>query len=63
MADINRIAPMVSELVRGMSVALYTTLVGAVFSLWLTVNYQLLASGAVKLVTGLVRLGEADAHP
>ncbi len=60
-ADVDKIAPMVGELIRGMSVALYTTLVGAIFSLWLTVNYQILAGGAVTLVAAIVRRGEAHA--
>ena len=45
-----------------MSVALYTTLVGAVLSLWLTINYHILSSGAVRLATDLVALGEANAR-
>ena len=61
--DVRAIAPMVTELIRGMSVALYTTLVGAVLNLWLTVNYHILSAGAVKLLTGLVSLGEANARP
>ncbi len=61
--DVRAIAPMVTDLIRGMSVALYTTLVGAVSSLWLTVNYHMLADGAVKLLTSLVALGEANAQP
>ena len=60
-ADVDKIAPMVGELIRGMSVALYTTLVGSILSLWLTVNHHILASGAVKLVTAVVRRGEAHA--
>ena len=61
--DVRAIAPMVTELIRGMSVALYTTLVGAVLNLWLTVNYHILAGGAVKLATALITLGEANARP
>ncbi len=60
-ADVDKIAPMVGELIRGMSVALYTTLVGAILSLWLTVNYHILSGGAVKLVVAIVRRGEANA--
>ena len=60
-ADVDKIAPMVGELIRGMSVALYTTLVGAILSLWLTVNFQILSGGAVKLVVATVRRGEAHA--
>ncbi len=60
--DIRNITPMVSNLLRGMSVALFTTLVGAILNLWLTVNYHILAGGAVKLLTGVVALGEANAR-
>ena len=60
-ADVDKIAPMVGELIRGMSVALYTTLVGAILSLWLTVNFHILSGGAVKLVVATVRRGEAHA--
>lgn len=60
--DVQAITPMVTTLIHGMSVALYTTLVGAVLSLWLTVNYRLLAGGAVKLATELVALGEENAR-
>ena len=62
-ADVNAVAPMVADLIRGMSVALSTTLTGAVLNLWLTVNYHMLTSGATKLVTSLVALGEANARP
>ena len=49
---------MVSTLIDGMSVALYTTLVGAVLNVWLMVNYRLVDSGTVPLVTTIVELGE-----
>ena len=61
--DVRAIAPMVTNLVAGMSVALYTTFVGAVLNLWLTVNYHLLRGGAVRLVTALIALGERNARP
>ena len=51
---------MVATLIGGMSVALYTTLVGAALSLWLTVNYQMLAVDTVRFVTALVAIGEAN---
>ena len=60
--DVRAITPMVTALISGMSVALYTTLVGAVLHLWLMVNYRFLAGGAVKLATSLVALGEANAE-
>ncbi len=61
-SDIRAVTPMVTALIRGMSVALYTTLVGAVMNLWLMVNYHLLAAGATKLATDLIALGEANAR-
>lgn len=61
-SDVTAISPMVSRLLSGMSVALYTTLVGAVLNLWLTVNYQLLTGGAVAFVTTLIALGESHAR-
>ena len=54
------VGPMVATLIGGMSVALYTTLVGAALSLWLTVNYQMLAVDTVRFVTALVAIGEAN---
>ncbi len=61
--DVAQISPMVSELLAGMSVALYTTLVGTVLHLWLMVNYHLLAGGAARLAVALIGLGEANARP
>ena len=59
-SNVKAIAPMVSTMIEGMSTALYTTLVGALLNLWLLTNYQLLASGTVKLITGLVEFGEVN---
>ena len=56
--DVESIAPMVTTLIDGMSVALYTTLVGAVLNIWLMVNYRLLEGGTVTLLTTIVELGE-----
>ncbi len=60
-ADVSAIGPMVSALIGGMSVALYTTLVGAILNVWLMVNYRLLESGTVRLLTALVERGERHA--
>ena len=62
-ADVSSIGPMVTILISGMSVALHTTLVGAVLNIWLMVNYRLLEGGTVTLVTSIVELGERDARP
>ena len=56
--DIDNISSMVALLIKGMSTALMTTLVGAVLNIWLMANYQLLATGTVKLITAIVELGE-----
>jgi hypothetical protein len=57
-ADVSSIGPMVSILIEGMSVALYTTLVGAVLNVWLMLNYRLIESGTVRLLTAIVERGE-----
>ncbi|MCG8561820.1 MAG: MotA/TolQ/ExbB proton channel family protein [Hyphomicrobiales bacterium] len=56
--EVNSVAPMVSTLITGMSVALYTTLLGAVLNVWLSLNHRLLATGTVNLIAALVELGE-----
>lgn len=60
-ADVSAIGPMVSTLIGGMSVALYTTLAGAVLNIWLMINYRLLEGGTVRLLTTVVELGERHA--
>jgi len=62
-ADASSIGPMVTILISGMSVALHTTLVGAVLNIWLMINYRLLEGGTVTLLTAIVELGEGDARP
>jgi hypothetical protein len=57
-SDVKAISPMVSTLLSGMSVALYTTLAGAALNLWLMVNHRLLAGATSRLVAGLVERGE-----
>lgn len=59
-ADIGAIGPMVSTLIGGMSVALSTTLVGAVLNIWLMINYRILESGALRLYTAIVEQGERN---
>lgn len=59
-ADIGAVGPMVSTLIEGMAVALYTTLAGSVLSVWLMINYRLLESGVVHLLTQVVERGEAQ---
>ena len=58
-SDANNVAGMVSRLIAGMSIALYTTLLGAVLNLWLTINYRILATGTVNLLGAIVERGEA----
>jgi hypothetical protein len=61
-ADVGAISPMISTLIQGMAVALYTTLVGAVFHVWLLVNYQILATGTVNLANAIIERAEAPDH-
>ncbi|GBF26948.1 hypothetical protein MnTg02_01992 [bacterium MnTg02] len=58
-SDVTAISTMVGTLISGMSLALYTTLLGAVLSVWMTVNHRILATGSVNLLTAIVELGEA----
>lgn len=60
--SVDAIAPMVAELIHGMSVALYTTLVGSVLHLWLKVDALMLSTGAARLIDQLVGRGERDAR-
>ncbi|MPY72205.1 MAG: hypothetical protein GEU92_19270 [Alphaproteobacteria bacterium] len=56
--DVSKVAPMVAKLLVGMSVALYTTLVGTVLHLWLSANYHLLAVGVANFTSHLIARGE-----
>ncbi len=58
--DIKAVGAMISTLITGMSVALYTTLVGAVLNVWLMINYHLLATGTVNLIAAIIERGEHD---
>jgi hypothetical protein len=61
-AEVEAVGPMVATLIEGMSVALYTTLVGAVLNLWLMINHNMLTTGTVKLLTALIEFGEDHAR-
>lgn len=57
-ASVEQIAPMVATLIRGMSIALYTTLIGALLHVWLMINYRILLAGTMHLFNAIVELGE-----
>jgi biopolymer transport protein ExbB/TolQ len=57
-SDAERVGGIISNLISGMSVALNTTLVGAVLYVWLIVNHRLLTTGTVKLLTATLELGQ-----
>ncbi len=59
--EVENVAAMVSTLINGMSVALNTTLVGSVLYVWLIVNYGILTSGTVDLLTAIIDMGETHA--
>ena len=59
--SVRQIAPMVSSLIDGMGIALYTTLVGAVLHVWLIVNHRMLATGTLHLFNAIVEL-DASRH-
>jgi biopolymer transport protein ExbB/TolQ len=56
------VAGIVTTLINGMSVALYTTLVGAVLHIWLIVNYRILTSGTVDLIASTIQMSESRAR-
>ena len=59
--DVENVSKMVSTLINGMSIALHTTLVGAILYVWLTLNYRILVTGTVDLIAATVELGERRA--
>ena len=60
--QVESVAAMVSTLINGMSVAMNTTLVGAVLYVWLSVNYGILTTGTVDLLVQIIGLGEDRAR-
>jgi len=54
-SDATKVGAMVATLISGMSVALNTTLVGAILYVWLIVNHRILASGTVRLLTTVLQ--------
>ena len=60
--QVDNVSAMVSTLVNGMSVAMYTTLVGAVLYVWLNISYRILVSGTVELITAAIEVEETGAR-
>lgn len=58
-AEVDKVAAMVSTLIKGMSIALYTTLLGAVLNVWLIVDYRILANGTVNLIAAIINRASA----
>jgi hypothetical protein len=59
---VDNVAPMVARLINGMSIALYTTLIGSVLHLWLMITQRILAGSALALYQAIVERGEGDAR-
>ncbi len=57
-AQADEVASTVATLIAGMSIAMYTTLVGAVLYVWLMVNHRILATGTSNLFNAIVERGE-----
>jgi hypothetical protein len=60
-SDPSQIGPMVATLLRGMSMALFKTLLGSILNVWLMLNYRLLEGGAAHLVARVIETGERHA--
>jgi biopolymer transport protein ExbB/TolQ len=56
--NVQAIGPMVSGLLEGMAIALYTTLAGSILNIWLMLNYRMLEHGTVQFYTQVVERGE-----
>ena len=56
--DVGQVGSLVGALLHGMGVAFYTTLVGAVFSLWLSMNYQILHSATASLLATILAMAD-----
>lgn len=56
-SDTDAIGSMVGTMIHGLGVALYTTLVGSVLNIWLSANYQVLATGTANLAATLIDAG------
>ena len=61
-SEVENVQSMVSTLISGMSVAMYTTLVGAVLYVWLIINHRILVTGTVDLIDATIELGETRAR-
>ena len=59
---VDNVAPMVARLISGMSIALYTTLIGSVLHLWLMITQRILAGSALALYQAIIERGERDAR-
>lgn len=56
--SVDNVAPMVARLINGMSIALYTTLIGSVLHLWLMGAQHILAGGSLALYRAIIEVGE-----
>jgi len=57
--DVSAVGPMVATLIKGMAIALNTTLAGSVLgAIWIRMNYHILRVGSVNLITAIVERGE-----
>ncbi len=56
------VSAMVSTLINGMSIALNTTLVGAILYVWLIIDYRILVGGTVDFLSLTMEMGEARAR-
>jgi len=61
-SEVENVQAMVSTLISGMSVAMNTTLVGAVLYVWLNLGHRILVTGTVDLIDATLELGESRAR-
>ncbi|MEO1020106.1 MAG: MotA/TolQ/ExbB proton channel family protein [Pseudomonadota bacterium] len=59
--DVAAVAPMISGLIEGLGVALYTTLVGAVLNIWLMMNFRIVEGAASRWIARLTERSASHA--
>ncbi len=60
--DVSKVSSLVTALMHGFGVALYTTLVGGVCFLWLVLSYRMIYKSTVALYVEIVERGESLAQ-
>ena len=62
--NLSRVQTVLGQIVNGMGVALFTTLLGSIFGgIWLQLHYEILASSTERLIINIIEKSEVDLLP